>query len=64
MRFQVIIASVGAITNIALSVYLTQRIGIPGVVYGSILNQVIVVAIPCYWYLRGYFKRSELNLQP
>ena len=64
MRFQVIIASVGAVTNIALSVYLTQRIGIPGVVYGSILNQVIVVAIPCYWYLRGYFKRSELNLQP
>lgn len=61
VRFQVIIATLGALANIGISVYLTKRIGIPGVVYGSILSTVFVTTVPCYWYLRRYFQRDALN---
>jgi O-antigen/teichoic acid export membrane protein len=61
IRFQVVIAALGAFTNIAISVSLTRRIGIPGVVYGSILSQVVVVAVPYYWYLRRYFQRNAVE---
>lgn len=54
MRFQVIVACVGAPLNLGLSLYLTRRIGIPGVVYGSILSQLAVCLIPYYWYVRCY----------
>jgi O-antigen/teichoic acid export membrane protein len=58
MRFQVIIASVGAFLNIAISIYLTRRIGIPGVIYGSILGQILVGFVPYYWYLGRYVKNN------
>jgi O-antigen/teichoic acid export membrane protein len=58
MRFQVIIATVGALINIAISIYLTRRIGIPGVIYGSILGQILVGFAPYYWYLGRYLKNN------
>jgi O-antigen/teichoic acid export membrane protein len=58
MRFQVVVAIAGAPANLALSVYLTRRIGISGVVYGSILSQAILVLVPYYWYVHRYFKRG------
>lgn len=63
VRLQLIISSLAAFANIAISVYLTRRIGIPGVVYGSILSQGLVVAVPYIWYLRRYFKQSVPNEQ-
>jgi O-antigen/teichoic acid export membrane protein len=56
VRFQVILCLLGASTNIVLSVYLTHRIGIPGVVYGSIISQILVGFIPYYWYVSRYLK--------
>jgi O-antigen/teichoic acid export membrane protein len=55
LSFAVKVSIGGAITNIALSIYLTYRIGIPGVVYGSILSQTFFVIIPYLLYLRRYF---------
>lgn len=55
-RFQLVVASLGALSNIALSVALTRRIGIPGVVYGSILSQVFVILIPSICYIRNYLR--------
>ncbi|HXB67069.1 MAG TPA: oligosaccharide flippase family protein [Candidatus Acidoferrales bacterium] len=55
IRFQVIVAPIGALSNITLSIYLTQRIGIPGVVYGSILSQLIIL-IPSVFYIRRYLR--------
>ncbi len=52
VTFQVIVSSTGALVNIALSTYLTKRIGVPGVVFGSIVSQVIVVLIPYFLYTR------------
>ena len=57
VRFQVILCLLGASTNIVLSIFLTRRIGIPGVVYGSILSQFFVGFIPYYWYLRRYLEK-------
>jgi O-antigen/teichoic acid export membrane protein len=61
VRIQVIIAIVGGFTNIVLSVYLTRRIGIPGVVYGSILTQILIGLVPYYWYVSRYLKSSLSN---
>jgi O-antigen/teichoic acid export membrane protein len=61
VRFQVILAIVGSLINIALSIYLTRRIGIPGVIYGSILTQVFIGFFPYYWFMSRYFKRNLLE---
>jgi O-antigen/teichoic acid export membrane protein len=56
VRFQLLVASLAALSNIALSVYLTHRIGISGVVYGSVLSQIIVVLVPYVLYIRRYLR--------
>ncbi|WP_263358494.1 oligosaccharide flippase family protein [Acidicapsa ligni] len=58
VRFQVIIAVIGAFMNIVLSVYLTRRIGIPGVICGSIVSQVLVTGFPYFWYVQRYIKNG------
>ena len=56
IRFQIVLCVLGASANIAISVYLTMRIGIPGVVYGSIISQVFIGFVPFYWYVSRYLK--------
>jgi O-antigen/teichoic acid export membrane protein len=56
MSFQVKVAMIASITNISLSIYLTHRIGIPGVIYGSILTQIFVILIPLFVYLRWHHR--------
>ncbi len=58
MSFQVKICAVGAGTNILLSIYLTRIIGSAGVVYGSILAQVVAVLLPSIFYISRH--RSKL----
>jgi O-antigen/teichoic acid export membrane protein len=60
VRFQIYLAAVGSVTNIVASVYLTRRIGIPGVVFGSIFSQCFIGFIPYYLYVRRYFKKQSL----
>lgn len=43
---QAIFASLMAVTNIAVSIYLTRRIGVPGVIYGSVAAETIFYLIP------------------
>lgn len=61
VRFQVIIALLGSIANITLSVYLTRRIGVPGVVCGTILSQLFIGLVPYYWYVRRFFMSGLPN---
>jgi O-antigen/teichoic acid export membrane protein len=56
IRFQLLVAVLGSLSNIALSIHLTHRIGIPGVVYGSILSQIFVILIPSAFYIRHYLR--------
>jgi O-antigen/teichoic acid export membrane protein len=58
VRFQVILAIVGSIANVLISVYLTRRIGIPGVVYGTILSQFFIGFVPYYVFVRRYIKNT------
>jgi Na+-driven multidrug efflux pump len=57
VRFQVYIAILGSAANIVASIYLTRRIGVSGVVYGSILSQVFICLIPYYVFVRRYLGR-------
>jgi O-antigen/teichoic acid export membrane protein len=65
MRFQAICATVGSSANIVLSIYLTRRIGIPGVVIGSVVSQVVCGVIPACWYVTRHLRKrlacSELD---
>lgn len=52
VRLQVITASAMAITNILVSVFLVTRIGLPGVVYGSVIAVFVVSFLPALFYTR------------
>jgi O-antigen/teichoic acid export membrane protein len=52
VRFQIITVSLMAVVNITLSVLLTRKIGVPGVIYGSIIAQISCVLAPTLIYLR------------
>jgi O-antigen/teichoic acid export membrane protein len=59
MRFQVVIAVLMATANILLSVVLTSRIGIAGVVWGSIIAYSVFVLVPVVFYLPRFFARLD-----
>ncbi len=66
MSFQVKVALFASIVNISLSIYLTRRIGIPGVLYGSILTQDLcgfdpLIRIPS---LVPWVNHAKLTISP
>jgi O-antigen/teichoic acid export membrane protein len=60
MRLQVVTAVVMAIANILLSIALTARIGIAGVVWGSVIAYTLFSLIP----VAAYLPRMFAHLQP
>ena len=46
-----------AIANVTISVYLVQRIGVPGAVFGSVIAQIVFVLVPDLWYVRRLLRR-------
>jgi O-antigen/teichoic acid export membrane protein len=59
MRFQVVTAVLMATANILLSIALTSWIGVPGVVWGSIIAYSAFTLIPVALYLPRLFARLE-----
>ena len=59
IRFQVTVAS-AAVVNLSLSIYLTRRIGVSGVVYGSLIAQIALVLIPYWFYARRFLGTLEV----
>ena len=51
IRVQAICSVFMAVSNVLLSIYLTRRIGISGVVFGSIASQLIFIGIPFSIYM-------------
>lgn len=49
IRVQAICSVLMAVSNIGLSIYLTRRIGISGVIYGSISSTVLFTLIPYFY---------------
>jgi O-antigen/teichoic acid export membrane protein len=60
IRFQVTVASAAAVVNLSLSIYLTRRIGVSGVVYGSLIAQIALVLIPYWFYARRFLGTLEV----
>lgn len=61
VRFQLLVAALGSLSNIALSIFLTHRIGVSGVVYGSVLSQVFAVLIPAAFYTRRHLRAVRMS---
>ncbi len=59
IRFQVVLALVMAVSNLALSFVLVRRIGIAGPVWASVATQVVVVVIPQLMVLRPRLQRTR-----
>lgn len=59
MRFQVVTAVLMATANILLSIALTSRIGVVGVVWGSIIAYSVFALIPVVFYLPRLFARID-----
>lgn len=59
MRFQVVVALLMATANILLSIVLTSRIGVAGVVWGSIIAYSAFELIPVAVFLPRLFARLE-----
>jgi O-antigen/teichoic acid export membrane protein len=55
--FQVVCAVLMAVANVAISIYLVQRIGVSGAVYGSVISQFFFVLVPETWYVRRFLRR-------
>jgi len=55
--FQATCSVLMAIANVAISIYLVQRIGVSGAVYGSVISQFVFILIPEVWYVRRLLRR-------
>jgi Na+-driven multidrug efflux pump len=60
LRFQAIAAVLMMAANVAFSILLTRVVGLSGVVWGSVLSQMIFILIPLWFYLRYWFDHGAL----
>lgn len=61
VKFQVICAILMAIANLALSIILANLIGLPGVIFGTVIAQLLFVVIPSAFYVLRIL--SSMSLQ-
>jgi O-antigen/teichoic acid export membrane protein len=59
--FQVMTALALGVTNLSLSILLTQQIGIAGVIWGSIIAQWVCIIVPSFFYIRRMFAASRIR---
>ena len=57
MKFQVATAVLMATANVILSIVLTARIGVTGVVWGSVIAYTVFSLVPVAFYLPRLFAR-------
>jgi O-antigen/teichoic acid export membrane protein len=63
IRLQVVIALLMMCCNIVLSVLLTRQIGVSGVVWGSVIPQILIVVVPYLIFFRHYFSKMQSRSQ-
>jgi O-antigen/teichoic acid export membrane protein len=51
MGFQTVCAMLMGLSNIVISVFLVRRIGVSGVIYGSIIAQILFILLPSAFYV-------------
>jgi O-antigen/teichoic acid export membrane protein len=61
IKIQTLISTVASLTNLALSVFLTRRLGVVGVCLGSIITQVLIVFSAYFFVIRKLLKSLRWN---
>ncbi|MBC8106265.1 MAG: polysaccharide biosynthesis C-terminal domain-containing protein, partial [Anaerolineae bacterium] len=59
VRFQLACWIAMAISNLALSIWLTKLYGVPGVVFGTVIANFVCFVIPSAWYARRFLSRMQ-----
>ena len=54
---------IAAAVNLALSIYLVQRIGAPGVILGTIISYLLILVVPQTWKTWGVIHQSGTELK-
>jgi O-antigen/teichoic acid export membrane protein len=60
IRFQAGAAAVMAVVNVALSIWLTSRLGVAGVIWGTVIAYGALVLVPMAFYVPRVLRRIEL----
>lgn len=63
VKFQVITASTMAVMNLTLSIFLVQRIGVAGVIWGTVISLLICTLFPTLYYIFRYLNDSYIPEQ-
>ena len=61
IRIQAAAAAVMAVVNLALSIWLTSRIGVAGVIWGTVIAYSVFVLAPMALYVPGVLRRIEVR---
>lgn len=61
LRFQAIAAVLMMLANVGFSILLTRVLGLSGVVWGSVLSQVVCILAPLWIYLHYRFRRERID---
>jgi len=59
VKFQIVAASVFAVTNIALSVYLVDKIGVSGAIYGTFFSHLFTFTLPSLVYIAYLYRNWQ-----
>ena len=62
VKFLVVLAVLAAPTNLALSVFLTRHLGVPGPVWGSVISNTVVVLVPCAIFVPRLLRSRTLSV--
>jgi O-antigen/teichoic acid export membrane protein len=62
VKFLVILSVLAAPTNLALSIFLTRHLGIPGPVWGSVISNTIIVLLPCAIFVPRLLRSRTLSV--
>jgi Na+-driven multidrug efflux pump len=65
VRPQVVMAIISLMGNISISIYLINRYGVEGAVWGSVISYLIFVLLPYYFLTQKIIKDFNLiNIKP
>jgi O-antigen/teichoic acid export membrane protein len=59
LNFRAPVTVFASLVNLALSIYLTRRLGVMGVCLGSIITQVLIIGPVCAFLIRNLFKSMD-----
>lgn len=62
LKFQVVTALLMMIANVGISIFLTSRIGVSGVLWGSVIAQVVFMYMPLTFYMRRVLARMDAEV--